>query len=126
MDDAAAYIDAVMQYGLYQTAPPDDSIVWEMGFDGIIATINAAKRNYNQRIDIPELDLRALLDAGHTQKEIAEFYQCSVDTIRRRMKEYGIKPQNPASNYNVNDNEKENKKDNLDEQWSSGIINLGF
>ena len=109
-DDARALIEAVMQYGLYQTIPEDDSIVWDLGFDGVIATINAAKTKYNQRIDIPEADLRALMDAGHTQKQIAEYYQCSVDTIQRRIKQYGIKPQKTASNYNENENEKENLK----------------
>ncbi len=84
--------------------------MWELGFDGVIATINAAKSKYKQRIDIPEADLRALLADGHTQKQIAEYYQCSVDTVQRRIKDYGIKPQKTASNYNENENDNDNDK----------------
>ena len=50
------------------------------------------------------------MDTGYTQKQIAEYYQCSVDTIQRRIKQYGIKPQNTASNYNENENENEKEK----------------
>ena len=115
-DEADELITAVMRYGLYQDIPPDESSVWDLGFDGVIATISAAKSKYRQKISIPENDLRALLDEGYSQKEIAGFYNCSPDTIQRRMKEYGIsnrtKPQNAASNYNENDNDnkKEDKK----------------
>ena len=111
-DEADALIAAVMRYGLYQDIPPNDSIVWDLGFDGVIATISAAKSKYRQKIIIPGSDLRALLDEGYTQKEIADFYNCSTDTIGRRMKEYGISnrtnPQKTASNFNVNENEKDN------------------
>ena len=104
-----------MRFGLYQEVPPDESIVWDLGFDGVIATISAAKSKYRQKISIPENDLRALLDEGYTQKEIAGFYNCSPDTIQRRMKEYGIanraNPQKAASNFNVNDNDNSKEKE---------------
>ncbi|MBE6696567.1 MAG: hypothetical protein E7587_08975, partial [Ruminococcaceae bacterium] len=68
---------------------------------------------------------------GRTQQEIASFYNCSVDTIQRRMKQYGIarrkiaentaKPQEPhrtaeipqkdRKQFNENDNEKEKIKE---------------
>ena len=110
LEEADALIESVMRYGLYEEYPPDDSIVWDLGFDGVIATISAAKSKYKQKILVPENDLRALLDEGYTQKEIADFYNCSTDTIQRRMREYGIvrtKPHKAASNLNENENEKD-------------------
>ena len=35
---------------------------------------------------------------GRTQQEIASFYNCSVDTIQRRMKQYGIARHKTAEN----------------------------
>jgi DNA-directed RNA polymerase specialized sigma24 family protein len=34
--------------------------------------------------------LEQFVREGRTQQEIASFYNCSVDTIQRRMKQYGI------------------------------------
>ena len=65
---------------------------------------------------------------GRTQQEIASFYNCSVDTIQRRMKQYGIArrktaeitaephrtaeiPQKDRKQFNENDNEKEKIKE---------------
>ena len=65
---------------------------------------------------------------GRTQQEIASFYNCSVDTIQRRMKQYGIArrktaentakpqeahrtadlPQKSRKQFNENDNDNEN------------------
>ena len=125
---AQDYIRAVMRYGLYGEIPDEESEVWDYGFDGVIATISAAKGRYAKRIDISEEELEQMVYAGRTQQEIADHYQCSVDTIQRRMKQYGIvrpqaakntaKPQEPhraaeipqkdRKQFNENDNEKEN------------------
>ena len=35
---------------------------------------------------------------GRTQQEIASFYNCSIDTIQRRMKQYGIARRKTAEN----------------------------
>lgn len=76
--------------------------------------------------------MQKFVDEGLTQQEIASFYGCSVDTIQRRMKQYGIarrktaentaKPQEPhrtavipqkdRKQLNVNDNENEEEKEN--------------
>ena len=73
-----------------------------------------------------------LVDEGRTQQEIANYYNCSVDTIQRRMKQYGIvrrktaentaKPQEPhrtaylpqkdRKQFNVNDNDNVEEKEN--------------
>lgn len=73
-----------------------------------------------------------LVDEGRTQQEIANYYNCSVDTIQRRMKQYGIArrktaektakpqdmhrtadlPQKDRKQFNVNDNENEEEKEN--------------
>ena len=73
-----------------------------------------------------------LVDEGRTQQEIASYYKCSVDTIQRRMKQYGIarrktaentaKPQEPhrsadlpqKSRKQFNENDNENKKEKED------------
>lgn len=102
---ACEFIEAVMRFGLYGEIPLDDSDLWELGFDNIIATISAAKSKYRKKINIPEDELRAYIELGYTQKQISETYNCSVDTVQRRIKEYGIKPQKAASNYNENDND---------------------
>ena len=118
-----------MQYGLYGNEPDNDSEVWDYGFDGVIATISTAKDRYTQRIDVPQEELEQFVREGRTQQEIASYYNCSTDTIQRRMKQYGIarrkaaentaKPQEPRrtadlpqeSRTQFNENEKENEKE---------------
>lgn len=122
-DKALEYITAVLRYGLYSEVPPEEAEVWDFGFDGVIATINSAKANRAKKINIPAEELKTYLDAGNTQEEIAGIYGCSVDTIQRRIKEYGIQknrrtapntasrtapqaiPQKTAGNYNGNEKE---------------------
>ena len=129
--EANDFIAAVMRYGLYGEKPDDDSEIWDFGFDGIIATISSAKEKYNKKINIPEDELSAMLASGETQQQIAEYYHCSVDTIQRRMKQYGLSrstAKNTAkqaalhstaestakgrTQLNVNDNENRKEKEN--------------
>ena len=114
--EANAFIDAVMRYGLYGEKPDDDSEIWDFGFDGIIATISSAKEKYSKKINIPEDELSAMLASGETQQQIAEYYNCSVDTIQRRMKQYGLSRSTAKGrtqlNVNVNDNENGKEKEN--------------
>ena len=71
---------------------------------------------------------------GRTQQEIASYYNCSTDTIQRRMKQYGIarrkaaenaaKPQEPRrtadlpqkSRTQFNENDNENVYENEEEK----------
>jgi predicted AAA+ superfamily ATPase len=55
--EAAAFIEAVMKYGLYGEVPDDDDEIWDYGFDGVVATISTAKERYTKRINIPEDEL---------------------------------------------------------------------
>jgi hypothetical protein len=118
-----------MRYGLYGETPDEESEIWDFGFDGVVATISSAKDRYTKRIDIPREELERFVSEGRTQQEIASYYNCSVDTVQRRMKDYGIarrktaentaKPQEPRRtavlpqesrkqfNENVNENEEE-------------------
>ena len=136
IEAAQAFINAVMRYGLYGEVPDDESEIWDYGFDGVVATVSAAKSRYTKQIDVPQDELQMLVDEGRTQQDIANYYNCSVDTIQRRMKQYGItrrkaaeitaKPQEPHraaeipqkdrkqfnDNYNENEKEKENGKAN--------------
>ena len=129
IEAAQTFINAVMRYGLYGEVPDDESEIWDYGFDGVVATVSAAKSRYTKQIDVPQDELQMLVDEGRTQQEIASYYKCSVDTIQRRMKQYGIarrktaentaKPQEPRRtavlpqesrkqfNENVNENEEE-------------------
>ena len=95
---AQDFIGAVMRYGLYEDEPDEDREVWDFGFDGVIATISSAKDRYTKRIDIPQEELEQFVQEGRTQQEIASFYNCSVDTIQRRMKQYGIARRKTAEN----------------------------
>ena len=95
---AQAFIDAVMRYGLYGEVPDDESEIWDYGFDGVVATVSAAKSRYTKQIDVPQDELQMLVDEGRTQQEIASYYKCSVDTIQRRMKQYGITRRKTAEN----------------------------
>lgn len=131
---AQDFIGAVMRYGLYGEEPDEDSEVWDFGFDGVIATISSAKDRYTKRIDVPQEELEQFVREGRTQQEIASFYNCSVDTIQRRMKQYGIarrktaentaKPQEPhrsaelpqKSRKQFNENENENVYENEEEK----------
>ena len=121
-----------MRYGLYGDTPDEDSEIWDYGFDGVVATISSAKDRYTKRIDISREELERLLTEGRTQQEIANYYGCSVDTVQRRIKSYGIvyrknakntaKPQEPRrtavipqkdrKQFNDNDNENEEEKEN--------------
>lgn len=123
-EKADQYIYALIRYGLYNELPPQESDVWLFGFDGVVATINSAKTNRAKKINIPKEDLEEMIREGQTQEEMARAFSCSVDTIQRRMKEYGLAlyrktantPQHTAnrtenrkqtaSNYNVKVNEK--------------------
>lgn len=89
-DKADQYIYALIRYGLYNELPPQESDVWLFGFDGVIATINSAKTNRAKKINIPKEDLEEMIDQGKTQEEMAKAFSCSVDTIQRRIKEYGL------------------------------------
>ena len=129
--EANDFIAAVMRYGLYGEKPDEDSEIWDFGFDGIIATISSAKEKYQKKINVPEEELVSMLRSGQTQQQIANHYGCSVDTIQRRMKQYGLSrntaantakqaaPQSTAdltakgrTQLNENDNENGNKKEN--------------
>ena len=121
-----------MRYGLYGDEPDEDSEVWDYGFDGVIATISTAKDRYTKRIDVPQEELEQFVREGRTQQEIASYYNCSTDTIQRRMKQYGIArrkaaenaakpqelrrtadlPQKSRTQFNENENEKETQKEN--------------
>ena len=129
--EANEFIDAVMRYGLYGEKPDENSEIWDFGFDGIIATISSAKEKYQKKINVPEEELAAMLRSGQTQQQIANHYGCSVDTIQRRMKQYGLN-RNTAANtakqtasqstadftakgrtqLNVNDNDNGKEKEN--------------
>ena len=117
---------------MYGDEPDEDSEVWDFGFDGVIATISSAKDRYTKRIDVPQEELEQFVREGRTQQEMASYYNCSIDTIQRRMKTYGIarrktaentaKPQEPhrsadlpqksRKQFNENDNVYENEKEN--------------
>ena len=104
----------------------------DFGFDGVIATISSAKDRYTKRIDVPQEELEQFVREGRSQQEIANYYNCSVDTIQRRMKQYGIvrrkaaeitaKPQEPhraaeipqkdRKQFNENDNKNVYEKEN--------------
>ena len=70
-----------MRYGLYGEKPSEDNDVWDYGFDGVIATISSAKDRYTKRIDIPQEELERFVQEGRTQQEIANYYDCSTDTV---------------------------------------------
>lgn len=131
---AQDFINAVMRYGLYGDEPDEDSDVWDFGFDGVIATISSAKDRYTKRIDVPQEELEQFVREGRSQQEIATYYNCSVDTIQRRMKQYGIarrktaentaKPQEPPRSADLpqkdrkqfNENENDNEKVKINEE----------
>ena len=131
-----------MRYGLYGETPEEESEIWDFGFDGVIATISSAKDRYTKRIDIPREELERLVSEGRTQQEIASYYSCSVDTIQRRMKDYGIarrktaentaKPQEPhraavlpqQNRKQFNDNENENEEEKEDGKAKSRRVSF--
>ncbi len=89
-EGANRYIDAVMQYGLYGVVPEESDDVWLYGLDNVMASIDSAKSNYRKKIEVPKEELLKYLRQGLTREKIAEIFHCSVDTIRRRVKEYGF------------------------------------
>lgn len=91
LEGANRYIDAVMQYGLYGVVPEEEDDVWLYGLDNVMASIDSAKSNYRKKINVPKDELERYMQEGLTQAQIAEKFSCSVDTIQRRIKEYGLK-----------------------------------
>ena len=140
---ALEYINAIMNYGLYGEAPAEDSEIWDFGIDSDIASISTAKKKFSKKINIPKEELQEHLNKGLKQTEIASIYNCSVDTIQRRIKEYQITvecadtanrtaTQNqtantaPHLNVNVNDNVNENENKNVKVNGNSTAINWNF
>ena len=139
---AQDFINAVMRYGLYGETPEEESEIWDFGFDGVIATISSAKDRYTKRIDIPREELEHLVSEGRTQQEIASYYNCSVDTVPRRIKSYGIdyrktakstaKPQDTHRTADLpqeyrkqfNDNENENEEEKEDGKAKSRRVSF--
>lgn len=109
VDGANRYINAVMQYGLYGVMPEEDDEVWLYGLDNVIASIDSAKTKYRKKINIPEDELMECLRMGMTQKEIAEKYNCSVDTIQRRIKEYNLNCVTQQDYYSFDEETAENR-----------------
>lgn len=103
LDGANRYIDAVMQYGLYGVVPDEGDEVWLYGLDNVMASINSAKSNYRKKIEVPEDELLKYLREGLTREKIAEKFNCSVDTIRRRVKEYGFDNLSPEDYFFENE-----------------------
>ena len=95
---AQAFINAVMRYGLYGEAPDEDDEIWDYGFDGVVATISSAKERYTKRIEVPQDELERLIQEGRSQQEIANYYNCSTDTIQRRIKTHDIDSRKTAQN----------------------------
>ena len=139
---AQEFINAVMRYGLYGDTPDEESEIWDYGFDGVVATISSAKDRYTKRIDIPREELERLLTEGRTQQEIASYYGCSVDTVQRRIKSYGIDYRKSAKNTakpqdshrtadlpqkcrkQLNDNENENEEEKEDGKAKSRRVSF--
>jgi transposase len=83
---------------------------------------------------------------GRSQQEIANYYNCSVDTIQRRMKQYGIArrkaaentakpqeahrtedlPQKSRKQFNENDNENVYEKEKEDGKAKSRPSSVSF
>ena len=132
IEAAQAFISAVMRYGLYGEIPDEESEIWDYGFDGVVATISSAKDRYTKRIEVPQDELERLIQEGRSQQEIANYYNCSTDTIQRRIKTYGIDyrktakntakpqelhrsaelPQKNRKQFKANENDNENEKNN--------------
>ena len=130
---ALEYINAIMNYGLYGEAPAEDSEIWDFGIDSDIASISTAKKKFSKKINIPKEELQEYLNKGLKQTEIASIYNCSVDTIQRRIKEYQITVEcadtantAPHLNVNVNDNVNENENKNVKVNGNSTAINWNF
>lgn len=108
MESANKYINAVMQYGLHSVLPEDEDEVWLYGLDNVIASIDSAKTNYRKKIIVPERELAECLRKGMTQSKIAERFNCSVDTIQRRIKEYGLNCLPPQEYFDYDEDTAEN------------------
>lgn len=111
IDGANAYIDAIMQYGLYGVVPPEEDSVWLYGLDNVFASIDSAKAKYSQKINIPEAELIECLQKGMTKTKIADYFGCSTDTIRRRIKEYGLETFPPKDYFYFDGNAAESGKE---------------
>lgn len=91
-----------------------------------VRTLSEAKRG-RFNIHIPKKELRKLyLDKKVSSPEIAKIYKCSKDTIRQRLKEYGIKTRTFSeanrARYGINISKKELKKSYLEQKMSSPEI----
>lgn len=96
----------VMLYGTEEELNTDNKMIQSIVLGAIAPNIRKAKDKYNKavidgkkggrnKIELPIEDIMKLRKNGTTLGEIARLYECSVDTVTRRIKEYvSGEPQN--------------------------------
>lgn len=96
----------VMLYGTDEKLTTQNKMIEGIILGAIAPNIRKAKDKYNKavidgkkggrnKIELPIEEIMKLRDNGTTLGEIARLYECSVDTVTRRIKEYvSGEPQN--------------------------------
>jgi hypothetical protein len=90
---AAEYINAVLDFGIEEQLPDEESDVWLYGLDSAIAAIDSAKNNRKKnigdgskggrpQINLDQEEVLARKQELKTWKAVAESYGISEDTLR--------------------------------------------
>lgn len=95
----------VMLYGTDGELTTQNKMIEGIILGAVAPNIRRAMDRYNQsiiegkkggrsKIELPIEEIIKLREKGTTLGEIARLYECSVDTVSRRIKEYSAEPQN--------------------------------
>jgi hypothetical protein len=95
----------VMLYGTDGEITTQNKMIKGIILGAVAPNIRRAMDRYNKaitdggkggrsKIELPMEEIIKLREKGTTLGEIARLYECSVDTVSRRIKEYSAEPQN--------------------------------
>lgn len=87
------YLMAIIAYGLYGVIPSEDDELYKYGLRGDLASIANAKKKFANKVLIPKDEISELYNFGNgmTVAELAAYYDCSKDTIYRRLEQYALR-----------------------------------
>lgn len=128
---ALAFMNAVVEFGLYGVIPEEDDPLWLYGLEQTFTSIGAAKDRRQQQISngkkggrpktIDDQQVIEMFKQGMTNSEIAAAVGCSLSSVEKKVSAYrkNVKTVKTLTNLNenVNDNENENISSPDVEDW---------
>ena len=122
-ETALAFMNAVVEFGLYGVVPEEDDPLWLYGLEQTFTSIGAAKDRRQQQIEngkkggrpktIDEQQIIELFKQGMTNAEIAAAVNCSLSSVEKKLSAYRKNVKTVKTLTNLNENGNENENDNI-------------